>query len=59
MSLVGDECVAWHWHTDISDIFFILEGTAVIETQIRVTPCTGMSVRDMTFCRVSRIVSHR
>ena len=32
MSLVGDECVAWHWHTHISDIFFILEGTAVIET---------------------------
>jgi mannose-6-phosphate isomerase-like protein (cupin superfamily) len=32
MSLVGDECVAWHWHTEISDIFFILEGAAVIET---------------------------
>ena len=32
VSLVGDECVAWHWHTHISDIFFILEGTAVIET---------------------------
>jgi mannose-6-phosphate isomerase-like protein (cupin superfamily) len=30
LSVVGDECVAWHWHT--SDIFFILEGTAVIET---------------------------
>ena len=33
MSLVGDECVAWHWRTNTSDIFFILEGTAVIETQ--------------------------
>jgi len=32
MSLVGEECVAWHWHTHISDIFFVLEGTAVIET---------------------------
>ena len=32
LSLVSDECVAWHWHTHISDIFFVLEGTAVIET---------------------------
>jgi mannose-6-phosphate isomerase-like protein (cupin superfamily) len=32
LSLVGDECVAWHWHTHISDIFFCLEGTAVVET---------------------------
>ena len=32
LSLVGDECVTWHWHTHMSDIFFCLEGTAVIET---------------------------
>jgi len=24
LSLVGDECVAWHWHTHASDIFFCL-----------------------------------
>ena len=59
LSLVGDECVAWHWHTHTSDIFFCLEGTAVVETQIRVTPCSSMWVTDMTFCREFRIVSHR
>ena len=32
LSLVGDECVPWHWHTDTSDIFFCLEGAAVVET---------------------------
>ena len=32
LCLVGDECVAWHWHTHTSDIFFCLEGTAVVET---------------------------
>jgi mannose-6-phosphate isomerase-like protein (cupin superfamily) len=32
LSLVGDECVPWHWHTHTSDIFFCLEGTAVVET---------------------------
>ncbi|MBR0831433.1 cupin domain-containing protein [Bradyrhizobium manausense] len=32
LSLVGDECVPWHWHTRTSDIFFCLEGTAVVET---------------------------
>ena len=32
LSLVGDECVAWHWHTHTRDIFFCLEGTAVVET---------------------------
>ena len=33
LSLVGDDCVPWHWHAHTSDIFFCLEGTAVIETR--------------------------
>lgn len=32
LSLVGDEQVEWHWHSSTSDIFFCLEGVAVIET---------------------------
>lgn len=32
LSLVGAQCVAWHWHTHTSDIFFCLEGAAVVET---------------------------
>jgi len=32
LSLVCAECVACHWHTHASDIFFCLEGTAVVET---------------------------
>jgi mannose-6-phosphate isomerase-like protein (cupin superfamily) len=31
LSLAGDECVEWHWHSKTSDIFFCLEGVAIIE----------------------------
>ena len=27
----GDQCVPWHWHSEITDTFFCLEGTARIE----------------------------
>lgn len=33
LSLVGEQHVEWHWHSSTSDIFFCLEGTAVIETR--------------------------
>jgi len=32
VSLVGDEHVPWHWHSQTSDIFFCLEGAMVVET---------------------------
>jgi len=32
LCLAGGECVAWHWHIHTSDIFFCLEGTAVVDT---------------------------
>jgi hypothetical protein len=34
MSLVGDECVAWHWHTHISDIFFIAKGPPAVTQHV-------------------------
>lgn len=33
LSLVDNECVEWHWHSNTSDIFFCLEGEAIIETR--------------------------
>jgi len=32
LKLMAGDCVAWHWHTNTSDIFFCLEGNATIET---------------------------
>jgi len=31
MTLSGDQCVQWHWHSETSDIFFCLEGEALIQ----------------------------
>jgi mannose-6-phosphate isomerase-like protein (cupin superfamily) len=31
MTLSGDQCVQWHWHSQTSDIFFCLEGAALIQ----------------------------
>lgn len=33
LSLVDGEYVEWHWHSNATDIFFCLEGAAVIETR--------------------------
>jgi hypothetical protein len=59
LSLVGDECVAWHWHTHASDIFFSLKARPSSKLTIRATPCSSLWATDMTFCREFRIVSHR
>lgn len=33
LSLGAGECVPWHYHTEVRDIFIGLEGTTVVETR--------------------------
>ena len=33
LSLAAGECVPWHYHTQVRDIFVGLEGTTVVETR--------------------------
>ncbi|HKP26072.1 MAG TPA: cupin domain-containing protein [Dongiaceae bacterium] len=32
LTLAAGECVPWHYHSDISDVFFCLDGLMVVET---------------------------
>jgi quercetin dioxygenase-like cupin family protein len=33
LTLAAGECVPWHYHSDISDMFFCLDGLMVVETR--------------------------
>ena len=33
LTLAAGECVPWHYHSDISDVFFCLDGPMIVETR--------------------------
>jgi len=33
LPLAAGECVPWHYHSDISDVFFCLDGPMIVETR--------------------------
>ena len=41
LTLAAGECVPWHYHSNISDRFFCLNGPMIVETRApRVSPTT-------------------
>jgi quercetin dioxygenase-like cupin family protein len=33
MTLAGDQCVPWHYHSKVDDLFFCLDGPMVVQTR--------------------------
>ena len=34
LTLDADQCIPWHYHSEITDYFVCLEGTLVVETKV-------------------------
>ncbi len=55
LTLAAGECVPWHYHSEITDRFFCLEGPMVVETR---APRTLNELRPGETCAVPPRTAH-
>jgi len=55
LTLGKDECIPWHYHSEITDYFVCLEGELVVESR---APKATHSLKVGERCHVSPMVAH-
>ncbi len=55
LTLAAGECVPWHYHSEVADIFVGLDGTTVVETR---APRARHLLRPGAHCTVPPLTAH-
>src|SRR6266478_6011312 len=55
LTLAAGECIPWHYHTEIADSFFCMEGPMIVETR---APRASHVLKPGETCTVARNTAH-